>query len=54
MYKYRNIFQIVVFWVVTPCSFGHGYQSFGSACYLHGQGRIYLIKIYKIKSEQIN
>jgi hypothetical protein len=31
--------QVVVFWVVTPCSDMVGYQCFGGLCYLHLQSR---------------
>jgi hypothetical protein len=29
--------QVMVFWVVTPCSDVVGYQRFGGSCRLHGQ-----------------
>jgi len=29
------MFQVEVFWVVTPCSFVVGYQSFGGPCCVH-------------------
>jgi hypothetical protein len=32
--------QVVVFWVVTPCSDVIGYQRFGGPCCLHRQGEV--------------
>jgi len=32
------MFQVEVFWVVTPCIVVVGYQSFGGPCCLHLQG----------------
>jgi hypothetical protein len=31
------MFQVEVFWVVTPCSVVVGYQHFGGPCWLHHQ-----------------
>jgi hypothetical protein len=32
------MFQVEVFWVVTPCSVAVGYQPFSGPCCLHLQG----------------
>jgi hypothetical protein len=32
--------QVVVFWVMTPCSDVVGYQRFGGPCCLHLQGEV--------------
>jgi len=34
------MFQVEVFWVVTPCSVVVGYQSFRGPCCLHLQGEV--------------
>jgi hypothetical protein len=34
----KKMFQVEVFWVVTPCSVVVGYQRFGVPCCLHLQG----------------
>jgi len=33
------LFQVEVFWVVTPCSVVVGYQCFRGPCHLHQQGK---------------
>jgi hypothetical protein len=32
------MFQVEIFWVVTPCSAVVGYRRFGGPCYLHLEG----------------
>jgi hypothetical protein len=34
------MFQVDVFWVVTPCIAAVGYQRFGGPWYLHLQGEV--------------
>jgi hypothetical protein len=34
------LFQVKVFWVMTPCNVVAGYQRFGGTCYLHLQGEV--------------
>jgi len=34
------MFQVEVFWAVTPCSIVVGYQRFGGPCCLHLQGEV--------------
>jgi len=36
----KSVFQVAVFWVVTPCSHVLGYQRFGGPCCLHLQGEV--------------
>jgi hypothetical protein len=33
------VFQVVVFWVMTPCSDKEGNKRFGESYYLHLQGK---------------
>jgi hypothetical protein len=34
------MFQVELFWVVTPCSVVIGYQRFRGPCFLHLQGEV--------------
>jgi hypothetical protein len=38
--------QVVVFWVVTPCSHSVGYQHFGGLCCLSLQGEVVHILLH--------
>jgi hypothetical protein len=40
------MFQVEVFWVVTPCSVAVGYRHFIDPCYLHLQGELETVMAY--------
>jgi hypothetical protein len=45
------MFQVEVFWDVTPYSVVVGYQRFGGPCCIHLQGEVEISGCYTIKKE---